>query len=112
MFKDVFGFAEQQDKATYRLCCQLLLTKNKSDAVIDKAAATADARIKIDHIHWYVGHYFPSIQQQGLLSKQVLSKSTTELRYVEWSVFMKEANNQSYGNLTSDRKKKWIILYG
>ena len=40
---------------------------------LDKAAGIADARIKIDHIHWYVPHYTPSIQQQGILFKQKLN---------------------------------------
>ena len=38
MLKDVFGFAEQQEKATYDLGFKLKLTRNKDDAVIDKAA--------------------------------------------------------------------------
>ena len=63
--KDVFGFAEHQEKATYGLGYKLTLTKNKDDAVIDKAGAIDDARIRIDHIHWYVPHYTPSIQQQS-----------------------------------------------
>ena len=98
MLKDVFGFVEHQEKATYGLGYKLTLTRNKDDAVIDKANAIADARIKIDHIHWYVPHYTPSIQQQSTLSKQILSKTPTELRYVERSVFMKEVNNQNVWN--------------
>ena len=61
MLRDVFGFAEHQEKATYGLGYKLTLTRNKDDAVIDKACGIADARIKIDHIHWYVPHYTPSI---------------------------------------------------
>ena len=52
--KDVFGFAEHQEKATYCLGYKLTLTRNKDEAVIDKVAGIADARIEIDHIHWYV----------------------------------------------------------
>ena len=98
MLKDVFGFAEHQEKATYGLGCKLTLTRNKDGAVIDKAGGIADARIRIDHIHWYVPHYTPSIQQQSTLSKQFLSKTPTELRYVERSVFMKQVNNQNVWN--------------
>ena len=88
MLKDVFGFVEHQEEATYGLGYKLTLTRNKDDAVIDKANGIADARIRIDHIHWYVPHYTPSIQQQkSILSKQILSKTPTELRYVERSVF-------------------------
>ena len=69
MLKDVFGFAEHQEKATYGLGYKLTLTRNKDDVVIDKSNTIADARIKIDHIHWYVSHFTPSIQQQSTLSK-------------------------------------------
>ena len=95
MLKDVFGYAEHQEKATYGLGYKLTLTRNKDDAVIDKANGIADARIRNDHIHWYIPHYTPSIQQQSTLSKQILSKTPTELRYVERSVLMKEVNNQN-----------------
>ena len=98
MLKDVFGFAEHQEKATYGLGYKLTLTRNKDDAVIDKANGIADARIKIDLIHWYIPHYTPSIQQQSNLSKQFLRKTPTELRYVERSVFMEEVNNQNVWN--------------
>ena len=51
MLKDVFGFAERQDKTIYGLGYKLTLTRNKDDSVIDKAASTAEARIKIYKIH-------------------------------------------------------------
>ena len=90
MLKDIFGFVEHQDKATYGLGYKLTLTRNKDDGVIDKAGGIAEARIRIDHIHWYVPHYTLSIQRQSTLSKQILSQTPRELRYVERSVFMKE----------------------
>ena len=52
MPKDIFGFAEHQQKATYGLGYKLTLTTNKGDAVSDKAAGIADAKIKIDNLHW------------------------------------------------------------
>ena len=115
MLKDIFGFAEHQQEATFGLGCKLTLTRNKDDAVIDKANATADARIRIDHIHWYVPHYTPSIQQQSILSKQILSKTPTELRYDERSVFMKQVNNQNLWNFELGSHEKmnvpiWIII--
>ena len=94
VLNDVFGFAEPPEKATYGLGYKLTLTRNKDDVVLDKAAVIADARYKIDHIHWYVPHYTPSIQQQGIWSKQISSKTPIELRYFERSVFIKEVNNQ------------------
>ena len=115
MLKDVFGFAECQEKATYGLGYKLTLTRNKDDVVMDKAGGIAEARIRIDHIHWYVPHYTPSIQQQSNLSKQILSKTPTELRYVERSVFMKQVNNQNVWNFELGSQENmnvpiWIII--
>ena len=59
MLKDVLGFAEHQENATYGLGFKLTLTTNKVDAVIEKAAGFAGARNKFDHIHWHVPHYIP-----------------------------------------------------
>ena len=75
MLKDVFGFPERQEKVTYGLGYKLPLTRNKNAVALDKALGVADAKIKVDHIHCYVPHYTPSIQQQALLSKQTLSNS-------------------------------------
>ena len=115
MFKDVFGFAEHQEKATYCLGYKLTLTRNKDEAVIDKVAGIAEARINLDHIHWYVPHYTPSMSQQGLMSKQILNKTPTELRYVERSVFMEEVNNQNVWNFELGSQENmnvpiWIII--
>ena len=115
LLKGVFGFAEHQEKATYGLGYKLTLTRNKDDAVIEKSNPTADARIRIDHIHWYVPHYTPSNQQQSTLSKQILSKTPTELKFVERSVFMKEVNNQNVWNFEHGSHENmnvpiWIII--
>ena len=83
MLQGKFGFAEHQEKATYGLGYKLTSTRKKDGAVLDKAAGIADARIKTDHIHWYVPPYTTSIQQQGILSKQILSETPTELRYID-----------------------------
>ena len=56
--------------------------------------AIADARHEIDNIHWFVPQYAHSIAQQSILSKQILIKLLTELRYIERSVLMKKVNNQ------------------
>ena len=115
MLKDVFGFAERQEKATYGLGYKLTLTRNKDEAVIDKVAGIADARLNIDHIHWYVPQYSPSKSQQAVMSKQILSKTPTELRYVERSVFMKDVSNQNVWNFELGSQENmnvpiWIII--
>ena len=115
MLKDVFGFAEGQEKPTYGLGYKLTLTRNKDEAVIDKVAGIAEARIKIDHIHLYVPHYTPSMSQQAIMSKQILNKTPTELRYVERPVFMKEVINQNLWNFELGSQENmnvpiWIII--
>ena len=75
MLKDFLGFAEHQEKSTYGLGYKLPLTRYKDDAIIDKAAGIADARLKIDLIHWHIPRYTPSIQQQC-----ILLRTPTELR--------------------------------
>ena len=86
------------EKATYGLGYKLILTRSEDEAVIDKPGGVADARIKIDHIHWYVPHYTPSMSQQAIMSEQILNNKPTQLRYVERSVFMKEVSNQKLWN--------------
>ena len=115
MLKDVFGYSEHQQKATYGLGYKLTLTRNKDEAVIDKVAGIADAKNKIDDIHWYIPYYTSSVQQQNILSKQILSKTPTELRHVERSVFMKEVNNQNLWNFDLGSQESmnvpiWIII--
>ena len=83
----MLGFAQDQRKTTYGLGFNLTLARNKDKAVIDKAVGIADARIKVDHLHWNVPHHTPSFQQQSIFSDQVFSKTPRELRYVERSVF-------------------------
>ena len=94
MLKDVLGFAKHQEKATHGLCYKLTLT-TKDDAALQRAMAINDARFKVDLIHWYVPHYTPSIQQQGILSKQISSKTPTELRYIEGFDCMEKVKSQT-----------------
>ena len=65
---------------------------------LNKAEAIANARIEIVYNHWYVPHYTRSIPQQGILSKQILSKTPTDLGYIEPSVSMKGVKNQNLWN--------------
>ena len=94
--KDVFGFAAYQNKGTYGLGYKLTLTRITNNAVLNKDNAINLGRIKNNAIEWYVPHYTPSIQQQSILSKQIINKTPTEINYPERSVFMKEVNTQNF----------------
>ena len=94
--KDVFGFAEYQEKATFGLGYKLPLTRNSDNAVLKKGNAINNGKIKINAIEWYVPHYTPSMQQQSRLSKQILNKTPTEIKYPVKSVFVKEVNTQNF----------------
>ena len=93
--KDVFGFAEYQEKGTYGLGYKLTLTRNTDYAVSNKANAVNNGKIRINALEWYVPHYTPSVQQQSILSEQILNKTPTQIQYPERSVFMKEVNTQN-----------------
>ena len=60
--KDVFGFAEYQEKGTYGLGYKLTLTRDTDNAVLNKANGVNNGKIKINAIEWYVPHYTPSMQ--------------------------------------------------
>ena len=94
--KDVFGFSEYHDKGTYGLGYKLTLVGNTDNSVLNKDNAINNGKMKINAIEWYVPHYTPSMQQQSILSKQILNKTPTEIKYPERSVFMKEVNTQNF----------------
>ena len=109
--KDDFGLAENQEKATYGLGYKLTLTRNSDNAVLNKGKAINNGKYKINAIEWYVPHYTPSMQQQSILSKQILNKTPTEIEYPEGSVFMKEVNSQNSWNFELEHKKVITFQY-
>ena len=94
--KDVFGFAEYQETGTFGLSYRLTLTRNSDNTVLNKNNATANAKIKINGIEWYVPHYEPSLEEYTKLQTQIKNKTPTNLHYPERSVFMKEVNTQNF----------------
>ena len=58
--KDIFGFAGYQEKVTYGLGYKLSVTRNTDNAVLNKAAATNDGKVKINSLDWYIPHYSPN----------------------------------------------------
>ena len=53
MLKDMIGFAEHQEKATFGLEYRLTLTRNSDNAVLNKGNATNNGKIKSKIIDWY-----------------------------------------------------------
>ena len=94
--RDIFGFAEHQETATYGLGYKLTLTRNTDNAVLNKHDATNNAKIKINSLEWYVAHYTTSLNEYNKLMNQIKNKTPTNLHYPERSVFMKEVNTQNF----------------
>ena len=94
--KDVFGFAEYQETGTFGLSYRLTLTRNSDNTVLNKNNATANAKIKIVGLEWYVPHYEPSLEKYTILQTQIRNKTPTNIHYLERSVFMKEVITQNF----------------
>ena len=113
--KDIFGYDEYQQKTRYGLGYKSTLTRNNDNVVLNKGNAINIGKIKINAIEWYVPHYNPSIQQQSIISKQVLNKTPTKIQYPERSVFMKEVNTQNFWTFELGTKEginipTWIFV--
>ena len=93
--KDIFGFAEHQEKGTYGLGYKLTLTRNTDNAVLNKNNAVVVGRVKINSLDLYVPHYTPNLEEYTKLMTQLKKNSPALLHYVERSVFMKEVNTQN-----------------
>ena len=93
--KDIFGFAENQEKGTYGLGYKLTLTGNTDNTVLNKDNAVVNARVKINSLDWYVPHYSPNLEEYNKIMTQIKKNTPTQLNYIEKSVFMKEVNNQN-----------------
>ena len=93
--KDIFGFVDRQEKATYGLGYKSTLTRNTDNAVLNKDNAVANARVKINSLDWYVPHYSPNLEEYNKPMTQIKKNTPTQLNYIEKSVFMKEVNTQN-----------------
>ena len=94
---------------------KLTLTRNSDNAVLNKGNAISNGKNKINAIECYVPHYTPSMQQQSILSKQILNKTPAEIEYPERSVFMKEVNTQKFwtfklGTQEGINIPRWIFV--
>ena len=93
--KDIFGYAEHQEKGTYGFGYRLTLTRNTDNAVLNKDNVVVNGRAKINSLDWYVPHYSPNLEEYNTLMNQIKKNSPTLLHYPERSVFMKEVNTQN-----------------
>ena len=113
--KDIFGFVDHQEKATYGLGYKLTLTRNTDNAVLNKDNAVVNGRVKINSLDWYVPHYSPNLEEYNKLMTQIKKNSPTLLHYPERSVFMKEVNTQNLwtfelGNQECINVPIWIFV--
>ena len=60
-----------------------------------KVNATNNAKIQINGTDWYVPHYTLSTEQQKIISKQIIGWISTELWYVERSIFMEKVSTRN-----------------
>ena len=94
--KDVLGYCEHQEKATYGLGYRLILTRNSDNAVLNKGNTVTNGRVKINSLDWYVPHYTVNLEEYTKLMTQIKKNTPTLLHYIERSVFMKEVNTQNF----------------
>ena len=95
MLKDIFSFAQHQEKGTYCLGYKPTLTRNSDNAVLNRGNASNNAKVKIDSVDCCVPLYTQSLSQEKKLMDQIVQKMPKELRYIERSVFMKKVNTQN-----------------
>ena len=81
--KDIFGFAENQEKGTYGLGYKLTLTRKTDKAVLKKDNAVVNGRVKINSLDWYIPHYSPNLEEYTKLITQIEKNTPTLLHYPE-----------------------------
>ena len=81
--KDIFGFAEHQERGTYGLGYKLTLTRNTDNAVLNKNAATTNGKVKTNSLDWYVPHCSPDLEEYNKSMYQIRKNTSTLLHYPE-----------------------------
>ena len=72
------------------------MTRNTDNAVLKKDNAINKGKIKTNAIEWYVPHYTASMQQQSILSEEIINKTPTQIQFPEKTIFIEESNNQKF----------------
>ena len=100
--KGIFGFVEHQDSCIYGLGYKIVLHRKSKNHVLGHPAQAIDAatvalagRVILDNISWYVPHYTPSISNQKLMLRHIVSKTPTELSYIKRSSYMKDVTTEN-----------------
>ena len=100
--KDFFGYAAHQENCASGLGYKLTLQGNSDIHVLSRRAEVDDAanltlagRVIIEDISWYVPHYTPSISNQKLMLRHIVSKAPTELSYIKISSYMKDVTTEN-----------------
>ena len=79
---------------------------------MNKASAIANAKIVISSIDWYVPHYTHSMEQQAIISEQILGGTLTELQHVEGPSFMKKLFTQNLWHFELASQKGIKVPFG
>ena len=104
---DLFAFAEKE-KVAYGLGYTLTLKRNNNNDPIIRSAGVDAAKNVIKDIGWYDPHYTPSLENQQIMTDQLLNKDPTELYYMERIVFGKDVNTNN--NWTFDLGNRVSLL--
>ena len=80
MLRDVFGFAEHQQEATYGLGYRLAITRKFKEAALNKAEPIANVKVLINSRDWLVPLYKPCMGQEVIKTHQGLSNAHKELQ--------------------------------
>ena len=87
--KNVFGFSEHQENATYGLGHKLTLKKNTDNVAIIRSAATADAKLFVKYINQFVPRYVPNTTQERILAEQIVCRAPIQLTTLKNLFFKK-----------------------
>ena len=108
--KDIFGFAEHQEKASFGLGYRLTLTKITDNAVLNGANATKNGKIKINSLDCFVPHYTPNLEEYDKLKNQIMKKTPTNLSYQERIVFLEEVKTQNLWTFELETQEGITVL--
>ena len=71
--KHIFGFCEDYDKIVYGLKQTLTLVRKSNDDAIFRDNATADGKITLDKVSWFMPHVLPADAEKFQLYKAVFT---------------------------------------